>query len=187
MDIILNDHAANEMKAAQSAMTLIARNPTKLDVLNKMSRLAREELVHFEQVLKIMKKRGIKHQTLKASTYASKLLKEVRKAQNEALVDTLIMGAIIEARSCERFEKLAPYLDEDLGKFYVSLLKSEARHYEDYLGLAQKYADEPIGERVQHFLAVEKLAILEPDPLFRFHSGVPVHKYEYRPAETLEN
>lgn len=181
LDIILNDHAANEMKAAQSAMTLIARNPTKLDVLNKMSRLAREELVHFEQVLKIMKKRGIKHQTLKASTYASKLLKEVRKPQSEALVDTLIMGAIIEARSCERFEKLAPHLDEELGKFYVSLLKSEARHYEDYLGLAQTYADGPIEERVQHFLAVEKQAVLEPDPLFRFHSGVPTPKFKYQP------
>ncbi|EGH00254.1 tRNA-(ms[2]io[6]A)-hydroxylase [gamma proteobacterium IMCC2047] len=182
LDIILNDHAANEMKAAQSAMTLIARNPTKLDVLNKMSRLAREELVHFEQVLKIMKKRGIKHQTLKASTYASKLLKHVRKPQNEVLVDTLIMGAIIEARSCERFEKLASHLDEDLEKFYISLLKSEARHYQDYLGLAQKYAGEPIDERVEFFLSVEKEAILTPDPLFRFHSGVPVPKYVHEPV-----
>lgn len=184
LDIILNDHAANEMKAAQSAMTLIARNPTKLDVLNKMSRLAREELVHFEQVLKIMKKRGIKHQTLKASSYASTMLKHVRKAQNDALVDTLIMGAIIEARSCERFERLAPHLDEDLGKFYLSLLKSEARHYQDYLGLAQKYANEPIDERVDYFLTIEKEAILSPDPLFRFHSGVPV-KNKYQKAPNL--
>ncbi|MEZ5524340.1 MAG: tRNA isopentenyl-2-thiomethyl-A-37 hydroxylase MiaE [Pseudomonadales bacterium] len=174
LEIILNDHAANELKAAQSAMTLIAKNPTKLDVLNKMSRLAREELVHFEQVLKILKKRGIKHRALKASRYASTMLQHIRKPQQEAFVDTLIMGAIIEARSCERFEKLAPHLDEELGKFYVSLLKSEARHYQDYLGLAQAYSEAPIDERVAFFLAVEKEAILTPDPLFRFHSGVPV-------------
>jgi len=174
LEIILNDHAANELKAAQSAMTLIARNPLKLDVLNKMSRLAREELVHFEQVLKIMKKRDIKLQTLKASTYASKMFRHIRKSQDDALTDTLILGAIIEARSCERFEKLAPHLDADLEKFYVSLLKSEARHYQDYLDLAQKYSSEPIDERVDYFLTLEKDAVLSPDPLFRFHSGVPI-------------
>ena len=170
---VLLDHAANEMKAAQSAMTLIGKNPKKLDLLNKMSRLAREELLHFERVLKILKKRGIDYQAIKASTYASKMAKHIRKGQQDALTDTLIMGAIIEARSCERFHKLAPHLDEDLQKFYLSLLKSEARHYQDYLGLADKYTEGGIQERVQFFLETEKQAILDPDPLFRFHSGVP--------------
>jgi tRNA-(ms[2]io[6]A)-hydroxylase len=179
LDVILNDHAANELKAAQSAMTLMARNPLKQDVLYKMSRLAREELVHFEQALKIMRKRGIKLQTLKASSYAAKMFKHIRKSQDDALTDTLILGAIIEARSCERFEKLAAHLDDELEKFYVSLLKSEARHYQDYLDLAQKYSNEPIEERVQYFLVLEKEAILSPDPLFRFHSGVPVTKYQH--------
>jgi len=182
LEVILNDHAANELKAAQSAMTLIARNPLKQDVLNKMSRLAREELVHFEQVLKIMKKRGIKLQTLKASSYAAKMFKHIRKSQDDALTDTLILGSIIEARSCERFEKLAPYLDADLEKFYISLLKSEARHYQDYLDLAQTYSKEPIEERIDFFLTLEKDAILMPDPLFRFHSGVPAPKYVHEPA-----
>lgn len=170
---VLLDHAANEMKAAQSAMTLIGKNPTKLDLLNKMSRLAREELVHFEQVLKILKKRDIDYRAIKASTYASKMAKHIRKPQNQSLTDTLIMGAIIEARSCERFHKLAPFLDDELKKFYLSLLKSEARHYEDYLSLAEKYSDEPISERLQFFLDLEHKAITEPDKLFRFHSGVP--------------
>ena len=170
---VLLDHAANEMKAAQSAMTLIGKNPKKLDLLNKMSRLAREELPHFERVLKIIKKRGIDYRSIKASTYASKMAKHIRKGQQDALTDTLIMGAIIEARSCERFHKLAPYLDDDLQKFYLSLLKSEARHYEDYLGLADKYTEGSIEDRVQFFLDIEKQAILDPDPLFRFHSGVP--------------
>lgn len=171
---ILIDHAANEMKAAQSAMTLIVKNPHKVDILNKMSRLAREELLHFEQVLKILKKRNIAYQPIKASSYAIKMVKYIRPGQKDTLIDTLIVGAIIEARSCERFHALAPHLDADLQKFYFSLLKSEARHYQDYLDLAAKYSEQPIDERVDCFLTLEKAAILEPDPLFRFHSGVPV-------------
>lgn len=174
MRTVLIDHATNEMKAAQSAMTLISKNPHKLDILNKMSRLAREELLHFEQVLKILKKRGISYQSIKASSYAAKMAKHTRKGQQDNLTDTLIIGAIIEARSCERFHRLAPFLDAELQKFYLSLLKSEARHYQDYLDLAQQYSAEPIAPRVDYFLALEREAILGPDPLFRFHSGVPV-------------
>jgi tRNA-(ms[2]io[6]A)-hydroxylase len=124
-------------------------------------------------VLKILKKRNIKYQALKASPYASKMAQYIRKGQKEKLTDTLIIGSIIEARSCERFAKLAPHLDEELKKFYLSLLKSEARHFKDYLTLAEGYSDEPIDERVSFFLDVEKQAILEADPLMRFHSGVP--------------
>lgn len=171
---VLIDHATNEMKAAQSAMTLISKNPHKLDLLNKMSRLAREELLHFEQVLKILKKRKIPYQAIKASSYAAKMAKSIHKNQKEALIDTLIIGAIIEARSCERFYKLAPFLDDELKKFYMSLLKSESRHFQDYLNLAALYSETPIDERVSFFLAIEKESILGPDPVFRFHSGVPV-------------
>ncbi len=174
LEIILLDHAANEMKAAQSAMTLMSRNHTKIDLLNKMSRLAREELVHFEQVLKILKRRGIEYRAIKASRYASRLAKHIRKEQDEKFVDTLIVGAIIEARSCERFDALAPMLDDELSKFYRSLLKSEARHFEDYLALAAQYSKEDIQTRVDFFLDLERETILEEDPLFRFHSGVPV-------------
>ncbi len=174
LEIILLDHAANEMKAAQSAMTLMSRNHTKIDLLNKMSRLAREELVHFEQVLKILKRRGIEYRAIKASRYASRLAKHIRKEQDEKFVDTLIVGAIIEARSCERFDALAPMLDDELSKFYRSLLKSEARHFEDYLALAAQYSKEDIQTRVDFFLDLERETILEEDSLFRFHSGVPV-------------
>lgn len=175
-EVILIDHAANELKAAQSAMTLMSKNPHKLDVLEKMSRLAREELVHFEQVMKLLKQRGIKYQALKASPYASKMAKYMRKTNEEILIDNLIIGSIIEARSCERFEKIAGHLDEELEKFYLSLLKSESRHFKDYLTLAQKYSKEPIDERVQFFLEVERDAIMEPDNLMRLHSGMPVEK-----------
>lgn len=172
-DIILIDHAANELKAAQSAMTLMTRNPHKVDVLGKMSRLAREELVHFEQVMKILKARDIKYLPIKASPYAAKMAKYIRKTNEEILIDNLIIGSIIEARSCERFYKIAPHLDAELEKFYLSLLKSEARHFKDYLALAQKYSKEPIEERIQFFLEKERDAILEPDNLIRLHSGMP--------------
>ena len=172
--LMLIDHAANEMKAAQSAMTLMGRNPTKLDLLNKMSRLAREELVHFEQVLKILKKRKIPYKAIKASGYAASMARHTRREQRANLTDTLIIGSIIEARSCERFDKLAPHLDAELQKFYISLLKSESRHFEDYLALAKTYSDNPIDERVEYFLQLDENYILSPDPLFRFHSGIPL-------------
>lgn len=174
LETILLDHAANELKAAQSAMTMMAKNPSKIDLLNKMSRLAREELVHFEQALKILKKRGITYRPLKASTYASKMSRHIRKEQRENFIDTLIVGSIIEARSCERFDALAPFLDDELKKFYLSLLKSEARHFKDYLTLAQSYSEEDIQPRVDFFLDEEEKAITRPDKLFRLHSGLPV-------------
>ena len=87
------------------------------------------------------------------------------------MVDTLIVGAYIEARSCERFFRLAPYLDQELNSFYVSLLASESRHYQDYLNMARQYADEPIDERVCFIAEIERQAILTPDKEFRFHSG----------------
>lgn len=177
-ETILIDHATNELKAAQQAMTLMARNPLNMDIQNKMSKLAREELVHFEQVLKILKKRGIEFRTMKASSYASNMAKYIRPDNKGKLTDSLIVGAIIEARSCERFEKISAYLDEELQKFYLSLLKSESRHFQDYLDLAQKYSEESIEDRVQFFLVVEQQSILNPDPLLRLHSGVPTEDYK---------
>lgn len=90
------------------------------------------------------------------------------------LIDKLICGAYIEARSCERFAATAPWLDDDLQKFYLSLLRSEARHYQDYLDLAQKIAGEDISERVRQLGEAEAALILRPEAEFRFHSGVPV-------------
>jgi len=91
----------------------------------------------------------------------------------ETLVDKLICGAYIEARSCERFASLAPWLDDELAKFYLSLLRSEARHYQDYLTLAAQIAAKDIAPRVQAIGRVEAKLISEPDTELRFHSGVP--------------
>ncbi|WP_237332837.1 tRNA isopentenyl-2-thiomethyl-A-37 hydroxylase MiaE [Zobellella iuensis] len=145
----------------------------KNDLLVKMVRLIQEELHHFEQVLEIMAARGIPYATLSASRYASGLLAHVRTHEPAAIVDRLIVGAYIEARSCERFARLAPFLDEELARFYVSLLRSEARHYQDYLTLAREHAGQSIDDRVVFFGEKEAELIALPDPQFRFHSGVP--------------
>jgi len=170
---LLIDHANCEKKAASTALGLMYRYTDNYELLNKMSRLAREELRHFEQVIAILKKRGIEYRHLTPSRYASELHKHIRKQEPGKLVDTLIVGAIIEARSCERFYSLIPYLDDELAKFYESLLKSEARHFEDYLHLAEKASGQDVGLRVQTFLDQESTILHQADSELRFHSGVP--------------
>ena len=102
------------------------------------------------------------------------MLRHVKTFEPDALVDKLVIGAYIEARSCERFAKLAPYVDKRLGDFYISLLRSEARHYQDYLALAQDIAQFDITERVDFFAKIEAELISSTDEDFKFHSGLPV-------------
>ena len=127
---------------------------------------------HFEQVISIMKRRNIPYLNITASRYAGGLREQARANDPGKLVDVLVIGALIEARSCERFARLAPFLDDELEQFYTSLLKSEGRHYQDYIGLARKFAgDDNVDERIALFSAREKQLIEEPDTEFRFHSG----------------
>lgn len=170
-DLMLIDHAHCEKKAASTALSLMYRYVDNSDLLNKMSRLAREELRHFEQVLAIIDKRGIPYCHLTPARYAAGLRKEVRTEDPGRLVDVMVVGAIIEARSCERFAALVPFLDNELADFYGSLLKSEARHYRDYLALSVQANGGPVDDRIADFLAIEKQLVLEPDSEFRFHSG----------------
>ncbi|HRF88604.1 MAG TPA: tRNA-(ms[2]io[6]A)-hydroxylase [Pseudomonadales bacterium] len=172
-ELLLIDHANCEKKAASTALGLMYRHTDQYELLQKLSRLAREELRHFEQVAAIMKKRGVAYRTITASRYAAGLHVHVAKRDPERLIDTLILGAIIEARSCERFAALAPHLDPVLQKFYLSLLQSESRHFMDYLTLARKLATQDIEQRIAFFLQNERELIESPDAEFRFHSGVP--------------
>ena len=173
-DILLIDHANCEKKAAGTALNLMYRYVDKHKLLNKLSRLAREELRHFEQVIAIMKKRGVAYPQLSAARYAGALRKLVRGNEPGRMVDTLLVGAIIEARSCERFACIAPELDAELAEFYTSLLKSESRHFIDYLKLAEE-ASSPaeVEERLEVLLECERELIQSPDTEFRFHSGIP--------------
>ncbi|WP_100656874.1 tRNA isopentenyl-2-thiomethyl-A-37 hydroxylase MiaE [Alteromonas flava] len=220
LPIILQDHLACELKAAQTAMLLIRKyavdensgnkllawlqpyeayvyrqegsmealkNNLKFtkalvpksesdfgqELIDKMVLLIKEELHHFYQVLEIMEARGIPYKSVSAGRYAKGLMRHVRTHEPATLIDKLICGAYIEARSCERFAKLAPYLDDDLNTFYVSLLRSEARHYQDYLKLAQKLSETDLSERIKYFGEVEKELIMTSDSDFKFHSGVP--------------
>ena len=177
--MLLIDHANCEKKAAANAINLIHRHTLKPDLLSTMSRLAREELLHFQQVVKIMADRGVAYVRLSPSRYAAGLHSLIRQTQHEQLVDMLIVGAYIEARSCERFAKLASRLDRELAQFYKKLLKSEARHFEDYLKFAEKYAEEDVSARIEDFAEKEEKLITTPDQHFRFHSGIPLTKKSY--------
>lgn len=174
--MLLLDHAHCEKKAATSALGLMHHYPQHYDLLQKMSRLAREELSHFEKVLSLMDKRDIAFKRIPPGRYASDLRQHAHKDKQSLLTDLLIIGAIIEARSCERFASLIDYVDNELADFYQRLLVSEARHFQDYLDLAKQYADEDLAARIQFFIDREVDLIMTPDPLFRFHSGVPSSK-----------
>lgn len=149
-------------------------SPYGQDLIDKMVLLIKEELHHFYQVLEIMEHYGVEYHSITPSRYAKGMLQHVKTYEPDTLVDKLICGAYIEARSCERFAKLAPHVDKQLGDFYISLLRSEARHYQDYLELAQSISQVDITEKVEHFGRVEAELIQSSDDDFKFHSGIPL-------------
>ena len=174
---LLLDHANCELKAASTALGFLYRYPDRPELAQRMSRLAREELRHFEQVRSIMQDMDVTFDRMTASRYAGELRKSTRDQEPGKLIDLLLVGAIIEARSCERFARLAPRLPEKLSKFYAGLLASEARHFEHYIALAKTECDVEEGEveeRLNELKAIEAKLILDPDEQFRFHSGVPM-------------
>jgi len=173
---LLQDHANCELKAASTALGFIYRYPERTALASRMSRLAREELRHFEQVRKWLDKMSVPFEHVSASRYAGTLRRAVRQGEPQKLMDMLIVGAIIEARSCERFAVLAPNLPKRLGRFYAGLLASEARHFEHYLSFARDECAveaEVFAARLAELKELEAELITSPDPQFRFHSGVP--------------
>ncbi len=174
LPVLLLDHANCEKKAASTALSLMFRYPQMDKLTWRMSRLAREELRHYEQVQKILAQREIPFQHLKPARYADGLRKHLRSRDPARLVDLLVIGAFIEARSCERFSLLAPRLDDELGSFYAGLLAAEARHFRQYLALASDLDADGLMERVEFFAPIEAALCTDPDPQFRFHSGTPI-------------
>ncbi|HCH26130.1 MULTISPECIES: tRNA-(ms[2]io[6]A)-hydroxylase [Psychrobacter] len=174
LPLIIQDHANCEKKAAGTAMNLLFRYEFSYDLQRKLAQLIREEMLHYEQVLGIMNERDQEWRYLSAGRYAKGMLKHKRTYEPAAMIDVLIIGAFIEARSCERFAALAEVIDDErLAKYYRYLLKSESRHFEDYLALAQSLSTENIDERVAFFREVEAELIISPDAELRFHSGSP--------------
>lgn len=169
--LLLIDHANCEKKAASTALSLLRRYVDRPELLRALSTLAREELRHFEQVLDEMDVRKVEYVHIRASRYAGRLRDCVSPQEPARLVDTLLVSAVVEARSCERFYRLQPYLPEALSDFYSRLLASEARHYQLYLELAETYATEPFTAKLEQILAVDAAAVTELDTELRFHSG----------------
>jgi len=171
-DLLLIDHANCEKKAASTAMSLLYRYVEKPRLLQRLSRLAREELRHFEQVARVIEERGIAYRHVSASRYAGALKKMVRSHEPQRLVDTLLVASVIEARSCERFALLADVVDVQLAGLYRSLLDSEKRHFDVYRQLALEYGDEKdVRARIDLILEEENNFITTADKDFRFHSG----------------
>ena len=174
-DLLLIDHANCEKKAASTALSLLYRHVEKPSLLQRLSRLAREELRHFEQVARVIEERGIAYRHVSASRYAGALKKIVRSHEPQRLVDTLLVASVIEARSCERFALLADVVDVQLAGLYRSLLDSEKRHFDVYRQLALEYGDEKdVRARIDVILEEENNFITTADKEFRFHSGPTV-------------
>ena len=169
---LLVDHAHCEKKAASSALALIFAYPEDGPLGLAVSRLAREELRHFEQVSQQMLRLGVPMERQRPGRYATGLRAALASHEPMRKLDLLLSSALIEARSCERFGLLAPRLAEPLGGFYATLARSEARHYELYLKLAAASAGKlPWRLRLRELAAIEAELATAPDALMRFHSG----------------
>jgi len=171
IDLLLVDHANCEKKAASTAISLLYRYVEETSLLKQLSRLAREELRHFEQVVSVIESRKIEYVQLSASRYAARLHELIRKEEPYRMIDTLIVCAIVEARSCERFGCLIGNVEPQLSDLYENFLLSEQRHFHTYLDLAGHYGADELEERLPVFLAADNESILSIEKNFRFHSG----------------
>jgi tRNA-(ms[2]io[6]A)-hydroxylase len=175
-DLLLIDHANCEKKAASTALALMFAYAEDLVLTDRMSRLAREELRHYEQVAKLIGRLGIEPRRLAPGRYAERLRRLVAKREPEREVDLMICGAFIEARSCERFAALGPAIGGPAGELFAGLHAAESRHFKMYLDLARRAAERgglDTAPRIDAFAHLEAQLIEAPDDLFRFHSGVP--------------
>jgi tRNA 2-(methylsulfanyl)-N6-isopentenyladenosine37 hydroxylase len=175
-ELLLIDHANCEKKAASTALALMFAYAEDLDLAEKMSRIAREELRHYEQVVRLIRTLKIVPLRLAPGRYAQQLRRLVARHEPQREVDLMICGAFIEARSCERFDALAPAIGGPLGDLFAGLHQAEARHFGIYLDLARRAAAREgiaIDGRIEEFARLEAALVTAPDENFRFHSGPP--------------
>lgn len=159
---ILTDHAYCEQKAATNAITLIIQNPNIAELVQEMAELVKEEMDHFKRVHAIIIKRGYTLGLERKDNYVNELIKFLKRGggeskRTESMVDRLLLAAMIEARSCERFKVLSEYVDDkELSEFYHELMISEATHYTLFIGLARKYGEGiDVEKRWQEWLVYE--------------------------------
>ena len=172
LDEVLIDHAHCEKKAAGVAMNLLFAYVDNEPLCRAMTEIVNEELDHFHQVLELLKQRDIRFRRLKPGPYGRKLNDLVSRQEPQRAVDRLLVAALIEARSCERFCLLRDHLtDSKLCEFYGSLFKSEARHHSTYVQLAKSFADEErVRTRLEELARDEAEILAEGCPLPRMHS-----------------
>ena len=171
---LLNDHANCEKKAASTALALMFAYADDRGLAFALSRLAREELRHYEQVLRVMQACGFGFSRQRPGRYAQRLRARLRSADPGRKLDLLLAAALIEARSAERFALLAPRLPAPLAALYQNLAGAEARHFELYIGLAREYAPQEWQGRLAALAAHEAELVTTADDTLRFHSG-PLH------------
>jgi tRNA 2-(methylsulfanyl)-N6-isopentenyladenosine37 hydroxylase len=171
---LLVDHANCEKKAASSALALMFAYPEDHALSLALSRVAREELRHFEQVQRAMDSLGVAFTRQRPGRYAQELRRALRTVEPDRKLDLLLVGALIEARSCERFALLAPFLPPVLGRLYGDLGTAEARHFTLYLDFARSRAPLVWRERLDVLATREAQLVTAPERTLRFHSGPPV-------------
>jgi tRNA-(ms[2]io[6]A)-hydroxylase len=168
---LLLDHATCEKKAASSALALMFAYADDTPLALALSRVAREELRHFEQVLKALGALGVPFVRQRPGRYAHELRALLASAEPGRKLDLLLAAALIEARSAERFELLAPRVPPPLARLYEELAAAEARHFELYLDLACAAAPGEWRSRLGVLAAREAQLATTADRLLRFHSG----------------
>jgi tRNA-(ms[2]io[6]A)-hydroxylase len=172
LDDVLVDHAHCEKKAAGVAMNLLFSYVDHVPLARAMTEIVNEELEHFQLVLDLLDRRGVRFRKLSPSSYGQRLHALVRREEPGKAVDRLLVAGLIEARSCERFALLRDHVaDAELRDFYGSLFESEARHHATYVRLAADFApEEGVRDRL-HWLAAEEAAIIaQGDSCARMHS-----------------
>lgn len=172
LDEVLLDHAHCEKKAAAAALKLLFAYPHHAFMQVPLSRLVREELQHFEQLLGVLERRGVRYRSQRPSPYGGRLHARVGHVEPDRAIDLLLVNALIEARSCERMRLLARHLtDPELAALYGGLLACEARHHGIYLDLAMQLGDEAtIRARLAHWAEIEASVLREPSHLVRLHT-----------------
>ena len=156
-DQFLLDHAAAEKKAAGMALSMLSHYPDRARLVTAMSELAAEEMMHFREVVKLIQERGLQLTADEKDPYINEIRSWIRQGSEEYLLDRLLTGAVIEARGAERFALVAEaHSAGSVRRFYQSLARSEARHYELFLDLATEYfPPETVASRWQELLSAE--------------------------------
>ncbi|HMT96227.1 MAG TPA: tRNA-(ms[2]io[6]A)-hydroxylase [Ferruginibacter sp.] len=161
LDEILTDHAYCEQKAATTCISLITKNPEKELLVEQLSPIVTEEWGHFRMVLAELKKRKLKLGKQRKDVYVNKLLEFQKKGGSpmERFLDQMLIMALIEARSCERFKRLSEGMDDEyMRKFYRKFMESEAGHYTLFINLSEYYIDKNIvRKRWKEWLDYEKV------------------------------